>query len=579
MLKSLNISNLAVIRELSVQFREGLNLLTGETGAGKSIIIDALNLLGGERATSELIRTDERRAVIEGAFASDNAKTVRRILDESGIEGEDGEVIIRRELSESGRSRAFINDQLTTLAVVKTLAPHLFEIHGQGEQYALTAANTQLELLDDFAGASRREVAEAYLETKTARRKLEEYGRSHAERVRMSDYLAYQLKEIERIAPRPGEDEELEAERKLLAHAEKLLASSAEAFAELYESDQSVLSRLSLVRKRIQESSALDKRIGQTLDAVETASALLADAAENLRGYGADIDFSKERIEEVEDRLAELEGLKRKYGKSLHEICELKVSIAGQLSEVDTAAEREQCLRSELASSEARYSASASALSAMRRAAARELERRVMSELPELAMERARFSVSFARAAASEAQFSEWTPHGYDRIEFLFSANEGETARPLARVASGGELSRLMLTLRAVCQSESGAGRGGTLIFDEIDAGVSGRVAEAVGRRLHGLARGRQILCVTHQPQIARFADHHLRITKSVRHKRTVTAIEVLDGEGRIGELARLIGGAETVETAREAARWLLETATQERQTRATKSQMRRQTP
>jgi DNA repair protein RecN (Recombination protein N) len=561
MLKFLNISNLAVIRELSVQFHGGLNLLTGETGAGKSIIIDALNLLGGERATTELIRTGERRAVVEGEFASDNDLDVRRILEAANIEFDDDQIVIRREVLESGRSRVFVNEQMTTLTILKSLASHLFEIHGQGEQYALATSETQLELLDDFAGLDRRGIAEAYTNLKHARQRLEEFERNYAEQVRMRDYLAYQLKEIENIAPRPAEDEALEAERTLLSHAEKAFTLSGEAYAELYESDRSILDRLAVVRRRIEELLTVDRRVGQTFESIEAASALLSDVAEHLRDYGAGIDFSSQRIEEVENRLAELEKLKRRYGTNLKEICELRNRLEEQLAEIDDATPKRESLNLELQTAREHYLEVASKLSAVRRKAAKTLEERVMDELKELAMERARFAVNFTAREKNEADFADWTRNGFDRIEFLLSANEGETARSLAKVASGGELSRLMLTLRTLSRRENSVAGARTLIFDEIDNGISGRVAEAVGRRLQSLAEKQQILCVTHQPQIARFADHHFRVTKNVRQKRTLTEIEELDREGRIGELSNLIGGAKDAQTTRDAARWLLDTA------------------
>ncbi len=583
MLKSLTISNFAVIRHLTVDFAQGLNLLTGETGAGKSIIIDALNLLGGARAAGELIRTGERRTTIEALFASDNKAAFRSLLSEVNIEDDEKKLTVRRELHEGGRSRVFINDQLTTLSILKMIAPNLFEIHGQGEQYNLTAARTQLELLDDFAEIDRRESAQAYAEWKTNSHRLDEFASRRAEHNRLRDYLIYQAQEIERIAPRPGEDDELEAEKKMLAHAEKAIALRNESFTELYENDGSIMDRLASVRKRIEDLAVLDGRSAQTLESIAEASVLLAEVADYLRHYGSDVDFSRGRIDEVENRLVELESLKRKYGKKLPQVCELKGEIEAQLKDIENAAEIEQTLRAELSASAARYLELAEALSARRRAVAPELEKRVTDELRAVALERARFAISFLADSADEADDDEtsaaktevpahdekWTPNGFDRVEFCLSANVGEAMRPLARVASGGELSRLMLTLRTICHKKKSEESAPTLLFDEIDAGISGRVAEAVGRRLKNLSRTQQILCVTHQPQLARFADHHFRVTKIIEDGRTVTAINELDGEERVGELARLIGGEEEIKSARAAARWLLETAEGKRQRRA----------
>lgn len=583
MLKCLNITNLILIHHLNTSFHGGLNLLTGETGAGKSILIDALSLLGGVRATSDLIRTGERRAIVEGVFEVKNDRGIGQALAEATIDGNGEELIVRRELLEGGRSRIFINDQLTTLAVLKTIAPSLFEIYGQGEQYALAAARTQMEMVDDFAGADaeRRRTAQAYDEWKSVERALEEFERNAAERNRLRDFHAYQLQEIERIAPRPGEDEELETEKKRLAHSEKALTLSAGAYAELYESDESILTRLAAVRRRVQELMAIDDRTKQTLDSIEAAHILLMDTIDYLRDYGSGEDFSRTRLDEVESRLAELEKLKRKYNQDLHGVCKFKDELQTSLVEIEEAADREDTLRSKLQAARARYIAEAKTLSEMRRRAIPMLEKRVVDELRAVAMERAQFTVKIETAETPNegeasvnletVDHSRWTPHGYDRLEFLLSTNEGEVARPLARVASGGELSRLMLTLRTICQNKrsNNAEDGTTLIFDEIDAGISGRVAEAVGRRLKKLSQARQILCVTHQPQIARFADHHFSVKKATENGRTVTAVKELDAEERVGELARLIGGSEDVTTAREAARWLIETAANGKRTRS----------
>ncbi|HEY0077964.1 MAG TPA: DNA repair protein RecN [Pyrinomonadaceae bacterium] len=593
MLKFLNITNFAVIQRLGFELHEGLNLLTGETGAGKSIIVDALGLLLGGRATAGVVRTGERAAFVEGQFElkGSSEERVRAALCEIGIEKSPEEDLwIRREVQAGGRGRIFINDQSVTAATLRRLQPSLLEIHGQGEQQALAASRTHLKMLDNFAGCAdlRASVGRAYTRYRVAFDALRSLERDEAARERAGDMLRFQIDEIEKASPTPSEDEELAAERSLLAHAGRAQELSAGAYAALYESDESVLSGLSNVRRRLQELSAIDGRVAVWLENLEAANLSLTDVAEALRGYGVGVDFSPGRLGEVENRLAELERLKRKYGRDLQGLLEVKEELKRQLQQLGNLAERERELLEEVEAASKGYIPLAESLTARRLEAAPRLEEQMMEELRHVALERARFVVQIETAArgmherrsfgqnllASDNEndsmnaqaFSYWSASGADRVEFLFSANIGESVRPLSRVASGGELSRLMLTLRTVCRnaqaSEGDEGVGesaAALVFDEIDTGIGGRVAEAVGRRLKALAATKQVLCVTHQAQIARFADHHYVVSKQVEEGRTVTSVRELEGEARVGELARMIGGAETVETARQTARWMLE--------------------
>lgn len=591
MLKSLNISNFAVIEHLRVEFHEGLNLLTGETGSGKSIIVDALGLLLGARSNASQIRTGERLAVVEGLFrlAGEAELNTEEVLREAGIEREGSEeLLIRREINASGKSRIFVNDQMTTVAALRSLQPFLVEIHGQGEQRSLLSPSSHLKLLDSFAGclSLRREVWEAFSLCRDASKALELVERELAERERTEDLLQYQLTEIRAIAPQAGEDDELLAERRLLTHAEKILQLGTGAYAELYESDESVLSRLASIRRRLEELGEIDRRIGPAIQALETGIMSLSDVAEGLRGYGEGIEFSPARLAQIENRLADLEKIKRKYNTDLQGILNVQHELAERLSGLADLSAQESLRRESLARARTDYTEKALRLTACRSKAVRGLERRVMDDLRHVAMEEARFIISLETASPGphraapeaaanvrapeekyeEAEASEagafFSPNGADRVEFLLSANPGESPRQLARVASGGELSRLMLTLRTVGMSEeSDAQPSETVIFDEIDVGIGGRVAEAVGRRLKALSATRQVLCVTHQPQIARFAKHHYVVDKSVAQGRTVTTVKHLDREARIGELARMIGGAEDAASTREAARWMLENA------------------
>lgn len=589
MLKFINIINLAVIHKLKVELHTGLCLLTGETGAGKSIIVDALGLLLGRRGGAELIRTDAEMALVEGVFEHRGGvrQKLKQILDGVGVSvGETEELIIRKELHFSGRGRIFVNDQRVTAATLKQLQPLLLEIQGQGEQYALASAHNQLELLDMYAGCQelRQSTARAYTAWRGASEALRELRERVSERERMGDFLRYQLAEIEKLDPRPDEDELLASERNLLTHAEKALELSSSSHFELYESDESVLARLASVRKRIMELSAIDVRVESWAEMVESASLILSEVADNLRGFGAGVDFSPQRLGEIEERLDQLEMLKRKYRRDLKGLGELRRELESQLETLAGEGERELELAAEVGRARREYLKLARGLSLQRHTAARSLEQSVEQELRQLAMERARFNVSVETppeaapageggvpgGAASEVSGEEPESHffskdGIDRVEFFLSANVGESPRPLGKVASGGELSRLMLALRTVCGSRAGSDNAGdsdvTLIFDEIDAGIGGKAADAVGQRLKGLAGSQQVICVTHQAQIARYADHHYVVSKEVDGGRTLTCVRELGREERVGELARMISGSNDAEAVRGTARWMLEEA------------------
>jgi DNA repair protein RecN (Recombination protein N) len=581
MLKYLNISNFAVINRLEVSFDTGLNLLTGETGSGKSIIVDSLSLLMGARSSTLQVRTGERVATVEGLFevSSEGHATVKKILEEAGIEIEDGrEILIRREIHANGRSRIFVEDQSVTAALLRSLQPFLVAIHGQGEQRSLLSAQSQMDLLDSFGSnlPLRKLTAQVYARWRAALKELSALEREMLERERAVDLLQYELSEIKRIAPKSLEDEELLAERRLLTHAEKLLQLGAGAYTELYERDGSIIDRLSALRRQLEELSAIDARISPLLEMLQQSLEVLTEAASGLRYYGEGVEFSPERLAQIEERLSDLERLKRKYNTGLDGILKVQDELSGRLQRLSDLSEREASLRTELSEAEAEYRKVASQLTKRRLRAAETLGARVMEDLKFVAMEQARFFVQVQTSKAPVAPSAEsdndgdldesyFTPHGADKVEFYLSANPGEEPRPLSRVASGGELSRLMLTLRTVCLNQQGGvtvTEGATVVFDEIDVGIGGRVAEAVGRRLKSLADARQVLCVTHQPQIARFADQHFIVSKSLENGRTATTVQRLDAEERVGELARMIGGGEEgAQTTIEAARWLLESA------------------
>jgi DNA repair protein RecN (Recombination protein N) len=587
MLKFINIINLAVIHRLTFELGEGLCLLTGETGAGKSIIVDALGFLLGRRGGAELVRTGERLAVIEGGFelAGETKKAVEELLQSVGVAHKpDEELLIRRELNVSGQSRIFINDRRVTNATLRDLQPFLVEILGQGEHFVLTSRHSHLDMLDNFAGSREllTKTSEAFKRWRRAVESLSELRRVGAERERLSDYLRFQLAEIEKVDPKVGEEGHLLAEKSLLVNVERVFELCSAGFGELYENDDSISSKLGAVRKQLQELAGIDRRVEALQGMLESASALLSEVAEGLRSLGEGINYTEGRLEEIENRLAEIQRCKRKFGKEFDELIGLKEELGEQLERLTSQEKDEEELGREVSKSRAEYLGAARRLSKKRHEAIPLLEKRVTEQLRHLALENARFEVraesffkpeksDIASGAGVEAGVStdEGAPDemlsqtGADRVMFLFSANKGEVARPLNKVASGGELSRLMLALRTVCLGgKNGAGRGNagvTLIFDEIDAGIGGKTAEAVGLRLRQLAESQQVLCVTHQPQIARFAEHHFVVTKEVEGGRTLTSVRELGEEERVGELARMIGGAEDIKAARATAKWMLE--------------------
>lgn len=603
MLKFLNISNFAVIRFLNVDFYTGLNVLTGETGAGKSIIVDALSLLLGARASTDVVRTGERVALVEGIFELDetNEGRVKANLSDVGVEISDEEFLtIRREVQLGGRSRIFINDRSVTLATLKKLQPFLVEIHGQGEQRSLLSPQAHLLLLDDFAGCAelRRQVTAKYAEWRKLFEELNKISRDQVERERLLEILKFQVAEIDLLNPRRGEEERLLEEKKILTSAERLNELNASAYHELYESEESVLTRLGSVRRTLQSLAAIDNRFSALLKALEDATLSLSDVADTLRSYAGRFEYSPTRLSEVEERLSEFERLKRKYGQGVEDLQEIKRDLTERLDQLANWEEHQGALLSGLEIVRGEYKVLAAKLSDCRRAAVADFEKRVLEDLRHLALENARFTVLIETAdeeqnptPASELQdqtsfenddsttassLKYWTPTGADRVEFHLSANVGEQLRPLQRIASGGELSRLMLTLRTISR---GAAKGAdelstdtTLVFDEVDTGIGGRVAEAVGRRLKSLAASQQVLCVTHQPQIARFADRHYAIAKHVEEGRTITRIKELSDEERVAEIARMLGVSQDVATARETSQWLLDTAREDSSSAARKA-------
>ncbi len=570
MLRFLNIANLAVIDALQIEFKSGLNVLSGETGSGKSIIVDALGLLLGEKASSEMIRTGSDRGYVEGVFEISGNDPLIEVLSESGVETDNDDLIIRRELGPGGRGRNFVNNRTAGLALLKATQPHVIDIHGQGDQQSLLSPDSHMNLLDAFAHAAqnRSETSEAYDGLLKTLKELEESRKSESERLQALDMIEYQISEIEQARLTPHEDIDLETERKLLVNAEKLASLCGEAYRLIYEEETSVLTRLGTVQRRLGELSDVDSQFASHLEQLQTARHVLDDTAAFIRDYVDGIQPSPERLKFVEERLVEIDRLKRKYGKSLGEVVDAKEKLVERRESLLCSEERAQQLEQMLRQTIGQYRNQADRLSELRQAAARKFERAVAKELVDVALGNARFSVKFSEPTTNQlterlmtaigVEMSGVRRSGKEHVEFYFSANPGEDLKPISAVASGGELSRLMLVLKTIT-APSMFPR--TLIFDEIDAGIGGKVADAVGHRLKRLAETNQVLCVTHQSQIARYADAHFQVSKEIIGGRTITKVIELDKDGRIEELARMIGGAEVTSSARKHAKELLRTA------------------
>ena len=564
MLTLLNISNIALIDELNVEFDRGLNLLTGETGSGKSIIVDALGVLIGGRFTSDLLKAGRDRGFIEGLFSAGRNQELEQLLADAGIEADssaDTEIIIRRELAANGRNKIFINHQLATQSLLRDLRPFLVDIHGQGDQQTLFDAATHVELLDAFASVAslRDEVAACYKRWSSFRRELEAQGKEEAEKFQLIDILRFQIDELERARLVVGEDEQLEEERRRLNNVERLTTLCAEGFGLTYEDSDSAITRLRQTARRVEELAGYETKFRDYLEGLETSRALLEDLAFSLRDFADKLEFSPARLEEIEGRLAELSRLKRKYGGSTENALEHLARSQDRLRQIERSDEREAQLRSEMQAARAAYVERARKLHHERVRAAKKFERAVERDLAEVALENARFQTQITAPTDSELNADDATASfaasGIDRVEFYFSANVGEAIRPLAKVASGGEASRLMLVLKTVAGATEFPR---TIVFDEIDTGIGGRVSEAVGVKLKKLSETNQVFCVTHQPQIARFADSHLLVRKEAVGGRTEVSVDRLDRRGRIEEIARMLTGAEITETARRHAREML---------------------
>jgi len=590
MLRQLHIEDYALIDRLEIEFHPGLNLLTGETGSGKSIVVDAVGLLLGDKASADTIRSGAERARIIGVFcgvscagrppapiakkSSDDGRKaapkppvarlqsqwsqVSRLLDESGIELADGEdLILQRDILPAGRSRIFINNQPATVGLLKILGPYLGEVHGQNEQQQLFEAGAQLDLLDRFGKLmdSVHTVSERFAEWKELRERADQLKRANQEWSRQRDLWHFQKREIEQAAIVEGEEERLEEEKKLLAHADRIQSRLASCYDLLYDSQNSAVASIGAAQRQLTEVASVDPAVQPLVETLSTAKASVEDLALSVRDRLARLDASPARLEEVESRLAHLDRLKRKYAASLGEILKYWNELCQRIEQMESGDALSQKLEEQVRASARQYEDASTALSSNRAEAAKDLKRAVEKELGALAMAGTIFEARLQTSIAEDR----WRPTGIDAVEFLLSPNPGEPLRPLARIASGGETSRIMLALETVIATQPTAWRADhALVFDEVDTGIGGRAAETVGRKLRQLGESRQVLCVTHLPQIASFAHHHFRVEKRIQGSRTVTDAQYLKEDERRTELARMLSGSQITPAGLEHARQLL---------------------
>lgn len=540
MLHELVVENYAVVDRLRVRFHAGLNLLTGETGSGKSIVVDALGLLMGGRASADMIRSGQERARVSGVF--DASERAAKVLGAAGFDTEDGEILIEREILSNGKSRVFVNSRPATVAVLKDLSAHLCDIHGQHDQQLLFEPAAQLAMLDAFGRTRelRGKVRDVFGAWRRVTADITQVETGEQEKARQMDLWQFQRVELESASLRPGEDTELEAERRVQQNAGKLLETAGAAYEMLYEGPESAWTTARAVAKKLDDLARIDATMAPVRQTLEPALIALQDVSYSLRDYLGRMEANPARLEEIENRLAALDKLKRKYGSTPEAMLAFLDDVTRRISEVETAGERLGELKREQGRLAAQYEDAAAELAVRRRSAAEQLGRRVEQELKPLAMDRTVFRVTVEPA--------EWSETGTDRVQFLVSANVGEEPKPMERIASGGELSRIALALKTclvgqATRASSSPGSPRTLVFDEIDTGIGGRAAEGVARRLKGLASENQVLCVTHLPQIACFADHHYVVSKSERNGRTVAEITELDARASTEEIGRMLSG------------------------------------
>ena len=545
MLRELHIKNLAIIDDASANFEKGLNVLTGETGAGKSIIIDALCLALGERASTEVIRSGEKEAVVEAFFDIPPKllnSSSRRFLQDLGINIEDG-IILKRILSAQGKNRAYINDSMVNVQTLSEISKGIIDVHGQYEYQSLLSPDNQLDMLDAYGGLliERQEFTIIYETQTSLKQQIAELMQKEKERAQRLDILRYQVNEIETADLKIGEEEELSEEVKILSSASLLTELANQAYESLYSSDSACLTNLSKILNSLKEISNIDVRAADAVKSAEEAIPLLEETAYFLRDYKDSLNFNPERLEEIQTRLELIKGLKKKYGGNIQGVLDYREKGLRELDELQHSEEKLETLNAELKKLKNILTEKAQYLSKQRKAVAKKIEQQVVSELSSLSMPDTRFSIQITQEAGDDtADGFKANSKGIDKIEYLISPNIGEELKPLSKIASGGELSRVMLALKGILAKGD---KIPVLIFDEIDAGIGGRAAETVGQKLKSLSASHQIICITHLPQIASYADTHLKIEKKIKAKRTTVEVRKIEKDERTVEIARMLSG------------------------------------
>jgi DNA repair protein RecN (Recombination protein N) len=559
MLRELRIKNLAIIDDVTVEFEKGLNVLTGETGAGKSIIIGALCLALGERASSELIRSGEKEAVIEAFFDVPPKllnHSARQLLRNIGIDIEEG-IIMKRVLSAQSKSRAYMNDSMVSIQTLSEIRRGIIDVHGQYEHQSLLLPDSQLDLLDIFAGLlpERREVTALYESYTALKQQIEELLEKEKEREQRLDVLRFQINEIESADLKTGEEEKLTEEAKILGSAHRLTELASHAYDSLYSSETACITNLSGILEALKEISDIDPQGNDAVKNVEDALPLLEEAGYFLRDYKGSLNFDPRRLEEIQERLELIKGFKRKYGSNIKEILDYKEKAVRELDGLQHSEERLSTLKNELQDIKKTLAEKSQLLSKKRKTVSKKIEQQVITELSELSMPHTKFSIQITQETGDDtadlptaclpdrqgqAGGFKVNSKGIDSVEYLISPNIGEELKPLSKIASGGELSRVMLALKGILAKGD---RIPVLVFDEIDAGIGGRAAETVGQKLKGLSSRHQVICITHLPQIAAYANTHLKIEKKVKGKRTTVEIRKMEEEERTVEIARMLSG------------------------------------
>lgn len=556
MLQELRIKNFAIINELNLTFSKGLNILTGETGAGKSIILNAVHLLLGDKVTEEVVRSSEEDASVEALFDLSGNREARERVKEKAEKvhdhGEEDALLIRRVISRSGRGRAFLNGNLSTLGMLSEIGEKLLSIYGQHEHQSLQRVETHIDILDEFGGllGLREEFQKHFQDWISLSGEVERIREEKERRARERELMEFQSREIGNSGIYIGEEEKLKEERRILTHTRKLMEFARTSEEALYEDDGSAIERIQAVLRQGREIIAIDPSLSQTLKALESALIQLEEVSLILRDYSRQIDLSPVRLEEVENRLEEIDRLKRKYGPAVEEILSHKERIDAELQSFNSDQEKLSRLEGDLEPLRQEVAKVGERLSKERKKKAIELKRSVEKELGSLGMKRTTFEVRLDENPLS--------PKGVDRVEFLISPNIGEEVKPLAKIASGGELSRILLAMKRILAKVGGRQ---VLVFDEVDSGIGGAIAEVVGRKLKELSRQHQVICVTHLPQIACFADKHHSVKKEMKGERTVTLVEELEKEAIVDEIARMLGGIKVTEKTRAHAREMIENA------------------